>query len=167
MYGYPLPLDKVADQKDRELRKAKAEERAAEFEYKLSSMRPGPKTKNLPLYTRVKFLGNLAEQYYILGEVEKMRDCLHRLISVIRSDLHTMSGSALDKLDLVMYWFRRAHVFLAQHEFPAFLKIMEWEFSEENKFFANRICVMGEWAKELEKLEFGEYDLLGLSAPPR
>lgn len=165
--GYPITLEQILDPQDRALRKAKTEERIEEYKKKLDMRPKGTNGSRLILYTRVKLLGNLAEQYMILGDAENTCKYLHWLIRDVRRDLHTMADLPADKIDLVMYWFRRAHVLLAPHEFPAFLKVMEWDFSEENKFFANRICVMGEWAKELEKLEFGEYDILGLSAPPR
>lgn len=163
MNGYPVTLDQVQDPKDRELRERKAREKIAEY---LSHFHNG-KLRATTLFSKVKILGNLAEQYVVLGEVEPMREHLHSLIKAIREDLPKIEELKPEHLNSIMWWFRRAHVFLAPHEFPAYLKVMEWGFPEENKFFANRICVMGEWAKELEKLEFGEYDLLGLSAPPR
>ena len=163
MNGYPVTLDQVQDPKDRELRERKAREKIAEY---LSHFNNG-KLRATTLFSKVKILGNLAEQYVVLGEVEPMREHLHSLIKAIREDLPKIEELKPEHLNSIMWWFRRAHVFLAPHEFPAYLKVMEWGFPEENKFFANRICVMGEWAKELEKLEFGEYDLLGLSAPPR
>lgn len=163
MYGYPIPLSQIQDPKDREFREQKTREKIEGY---LKHFKRGKCTVTT-LFSKVKLFGNLAEQYVILEEVEPMRKYLHMLIKAIREDLPKQTEMKPEQLNSVMFWFRRAHVYLAPHEFPAYLKVMEWDFPEENKFFANRICVMGEWAKELEKLEFGEYELLGLSAPPR
>ncbi len=168
MTGYPVRLEQVEDLKDRELREKKAREKIEEYLTHIRVDKHGnEKIAMLTLYSKVRLLGNLSDQYYVLGETELMRKYLHWLIKEIRAELPSLAELKPDHLNSVMFWFRRAHVYLAAHEFPAYLKVMEWNFPEENKFFANRICVMGEWAKELEKLEHGEYDLLGLSAPPR
>lgn len=163
MYGYPIPLSQIQDPKDREFREQKTREKIEGY---LKHFKRGKCTVTT-LFSKVKLFGNLAEQYVILEEVEPMRKYLHMLIRAIREELPKQEDLKPEHLSSIMFWFRRAHVYLAPHEFPAYLKVMEWDFPEENKFFANRICVMGEWAKELEKLEFGEYELLGLSAPPR
>lgn len=168
MTGYPITLAQVQDPRDREMREKKAKERIEEYLSHLKTDKKGKDScRKTSLFNKVKILGNLADQYYILGEIELMKKYLHWLIRDIRNDLPKVPDMKSEWVNTVVFWFRRAHVYLAPYEFPAFLKIMEWDFREEHKFFANRICVMGEWAKELEKLEYGEYDLLGLSAPPR
>ena len=63
--------------------------------------------------------------------------------------------------------YHRAYIELAPYRFHHFLVCMEWNYPPEMKFYANRQCVMESWAREIERLEFGKLDLLGLSAPPR
>lgn len=68
---------------------------------------------------------------------------------------------------LIYQDYENAHFALAPYYFHYFLLCMEWDYKPEMKFYANRFCVMQSWAQEMERLEKGELDILGLSAPPR
>ena len=164
---YPKTLDMIPDPKERELREKKAHQRIQEYLKVLKPEWSGGYDVRIKLFTRTGLLMGLAEQYYILGDTENEIKYLRWLIRDVRNEIQETKDLPDEKIGTIMFRFRRAHVLLAPHEFTAFLKVMEWDFPPEHKFYANRICVMKDWARDLERLEFGEYDILGLSAPPR
>ena len=164
---YPKTLDSIPDPRERELRERKAHQKIKECMDVLKPNWKGGYDVRIKLFSRTNLLMCLAEHYYILGDTENEIRYLHWLIRDVRNEIQEASELPPDKIGRIMFRFRRAHVLLAPYEFTAFLKVMEWDFPPEQKFYANRICVMKDWAKDLELLEFGEYDILGLSAPPR
>ena len=113
---------------------------------------------------------NLADRYVEIGETDKVIEYSQKTIREIEKNLpayRKLGKGSAHELAVTLNYYKRAHKYLAAHSFHHFLCYMEWDFSPENKFYADRICVMQDWAKELENLEFGKYDILGLSAPPR
>lgn len=174
---------KLAKQQDRartealvnETKREKAVEEAKRLEDLIN--RYGPSKNRFNLLNAVTWMSMLCEQYKVLDRIDDMCMVSRRLIKVVKNHLHEVPElknpdkniTAKDK-DIayrIGLHFRNAHFNLAPYSFHHYLICMEWNYSAENKFYENRYCVMGEWAEELSKLEFGEYEILGLSAPPR
>ena len=126
------------------------------------------KDVRIELYQRTIKTGRLIQAYKILGDTENMCKTARELIKLVKSQSHKIPKMNNAKHRVaVMNHFKKAYLTLAPHSFVHFLVCMEWDYPPDMKFYSNRICVMGEWAKQLERLEFGELDLLGLSGPPR
>lgn len=123
--------------------------------------------QQVAMYHRTIWMGALAEAYKTVGDIENMKWCCRELIKYVEQHTDEIPGLNDKKAQAVANHFKNAHFLLAPHNFHAYLLAMEWNFQPEYKFYANRYCVMQEWARELERLEFGKYDILGLSAPPR
>lgn len=121
----------------------------------------------MQVYKRSVIMGKLAESYKILGDTDMMCTTCREMIDMIKSRRKELSGIDPKRVSATMYWFHRSHALLAPYSFQHFLICMEWNYPPSMKFYANRICVMGDWACKLQDLEEGNLDLLGLSAPPR
>lgn len=127
------------------------------------------------LYHRTVWMGNLAEAYKTIGDIDNMKKCCYDLIRYANEHKSEMPGAgkanptATEKKysTAILKHFKKAHFLLAPHSFHHYLLAMEWNYRPNQKFYTNRFCVLGQWAKELENLEFGKYEILGLSAPPR
>lgn len=121
----------------------------------------------MQIYRRSLIMGKLAESYQILGDTDMMCATCREMIDMIKSRNNELSRIDPKRVNGVIYWFHRAYVLLGPYSFQHFLICMEWNYPPSMKFFSNRICVLGDWACKLERLEFGDLDILGLSAPPR
>ena len=62
---------------------------------------------------------------------------------------------------------KEAYQVMGRRDFEKFLIAIEWNFPMEMRFYDIRKNVLYDWAKELEKLEYGTYKGLSISAPPR
>jgi hypothetical protein len=56
---------------------------------------------------------------------------------------------------------------MARRDFEKFLIAVEWNYAPDMKFYEIRKNVLRDWCKELERLEYGDYKGLSISAPPR
>lgn len=121
----------------------------------------------MQIYRRSVIMGKLAESYQILGDKDMMCATCWEIIDMIKLRKKELTGIDPKRLSGVNYWFHRAHVMLAPYSFQCFLTCMEWNYPPSMKFYANRICVLQDWAHKLQQLEAGDLDILGLSAPPR
>lgn len=119
------------------------------------------------IYRRSVIMGKLAESYQILGDKDMMCATCWEIIDMIKLRKKELTGIDPKRLSGVNYWFHHAHVMLAPYSFQCFLTCMEWNYPPSMKFYANRICVLQDWAHKLQQLEAGDLDILGLSAPPR
>jgi len=109
---------------------------------------------------------SVADSYLKLGDIKNAQETLLYVIDTIQQIGANMTKSP-DIMHEIGSIFKRAHFMLAPYSFHHYLISMEWNMPPESKFYASRFCVLGEWAKEMQKLEDGEYRILGLSAPPR
>jgi hypothetical protein len=125
------------------------------------------KDVRIELYQRTIKTGKLIQAYKTIGDTDKMCEVARFLIDMVKEQSYKLSKLPQKHVSSIMYHFHNAHVALAPHSFHHYLVCMEWNYPPEMKFYANRIYVLQDWARELERLEFGELDLLGLSAPPR
>lgn len=62
---------------------------------------------------------------------------------------------------------KEAYQVMGRRDFEKFLIAIEWNFPMEMRFYDIRKNVLYDWAKELDKLEYGTYKGLSISAPPR
>lgn len=62
---------------------------------------------------------------------------------------------------------KEAYQIMGRRHFEKFLVAIEWNYSPDMKFYDIRKNVLRDWAIECEKLEYGEYKGLSISAPPR
>ncbi len=153
----------AADEDPQLLRTMQAEKAKQDIE-KLTTELRDPRFE---LYQRSIKLGHLADAYRILGEREKSNGILLSQIAYIKANSKRLSTMEKHRANGVNYQYKRAFELLAADSFYHFLVVMEWNYPPDMKFYANRICVMQAWARELERLEKGELDILGLSGPPR
>jgi hypothetical protein len=142
------------------LQKIQAERDIQEFSGHLANPR-------MQAYKRSVIMGKLAEAYKTLGDIDMMCATCREIISMAKLRKSDILNECQDRASSVSYWFHRAHVLLAPYSFQHFLICMEWNYPPSMKFYSNRICVLGDWACKLERLEMGDLDMLGLSAPPR
>lgn len=153
----------AADEDPQLLRTMQAEKAKQDIE-KLTTELRDPRFE---LYQRSIKMGHLADAYRILGEREKSNEILLSQITYIKANSKRLSTMEKHRANGVNYQYKRAFELLAADSFYHFLVVMEWNYPPDMKFYANRICVMQSWARELERLEKGELDILGLSGPPR
>lgn len=154
----------TANQENPELVQALQADKAKKDIEKLTAELKDPRWE---LYQRSIKLGRLADAYRILGNSKRAKETLLFQIVYIRENSHKLHTLEKHKANGVNYQYKRAFELLAPDSFYHFLVVMEWNYPPEMKFYANRICVMRDWARELERLEKGELDILGLSGPPR
>lgn len=62
---------------------------------------------------------------------------------------------------------KEAYQIMGRRHFEKFLIAIEWNYSWDMKFYDIRKDVLCEWVEELERLEYGDYKGLSISAPPR
>lgn len=153
----------AADEDPQLLRAMQAEKAKQDIE-KLTAELHDPRFE---LYQRSIKMGHLADAYRVLGEREKSNEILLSQIAYIKANSKRLSTMEKHRANGVNYQYKRAFELLAADSFYHFLVVMEWNYPPDMKFYANRICVMQSWARELERLEKGELDILGLSGPPR
>lgn len=159
----------------RQMRVAKAEQDILEYRRKLRLDRPnGVAGQQLGIYHRTVYMGGLAEAYKEAGQIENMKWACGEVISYIKRHRDEIPGTHREPTErdknqaaAIGRHFKNAHFLLAPYSFHHYLLAMEWNFAPENKFYTNRFCVMKDWAEQLQKLEDGDYEILGLSAPPR
>lgn len=125
------------------------------------------KDVRIEIYQRTIKTGKLIQCYKIIGETEKMCETARYLIKLVNEQSYKLPKVTKDHANAIWKHYHQAYIELAPYSFHHFLVCMEWNYPPEMKFYANRRCVMESWAREIERLEFGELDLLGLSAPPR
>ncbi|WP_312694107.1 hypothetical protein [Caproiciproducens sp.] len=126
------------------------------------------KDVRIEIYQRTIKTGKLIQAYKIIGDTENMCKTAQELISLVNVQSYKISKITDKKhANAILNHYHQAYIELAPYRFHHFLVCMEWNYPPEMKFYANRKCVMEDWAREIERLEFGELDLLGLSAPPR
>lgn len=123
--------------------------------------------------TRVKGFQRIVNCSKLMGAYRELRDekgtCKYAKLLIRESQEFSskLEGRSKKELKYINGAYRRAFLALAPYSFFHYLVCMEWNYPPEMKFYANRVCVMKDWAHELENLEFGKYDILGLSGPPR
>lgn len=145
-----------------EIKKEQAKEKIKEYKSKIKS------DNNPSFLKRVHNNAMIAEQYRIIGDIENYTKHYGRVIQIVNESRGKKKWGMDEKtINTVYRHYENAHFALAPHSFHHFLLCMEWDYKPEMKFYSNRISVMRDWAKELERLEKGELDILGISAPPR
>lgn len=131
-------------------------------------LKKGKPTSGRPLYQYCVWNKLLADNYSVVGETKSMCEHYKKVIQAAHDCSDIIKGiKEQDDIRGIKLAFKEAFLGLAPYSFHHYLVYMEWEFENSMKFYSDRICVLGEWAKELEKLEYGDYDILGLSAHPR
>lgn len=119
------------------------------------------------LYHRTIYMGALAECYKVLGKIENMKRTCRELIRYVNEHLSEIPAQNEQRTKGIYNYLRKAHILMAPYSFHHYLVAMEWNYPIEGKFYSNRICVMRDWVERLQRLEDGELEGLGISAPPR
>ena len=117
--------------------------------------------------SRITYCSKIMGAYRELGEEKGTCKYARLLIKEVQKFLPRVKSLSRKATLYVNGAYKRAFLALAPYSFYHYLVCMEWNYPPEMKFYANRVCVMKDWAHELENLEFGKYDILGLSGPPR
>lgn len=123
--------------------------------------------------TRVRGFQRIVNCSKLMGAYRELRDekgtCKYAKLLIRESKKFSseLKGRSKKELKYINGAYKRAFLALAPYSFYHYLVCMEWNYPPEMKFYANRVCVMKDWAHELENLEFGKYDILGISGPPR
>ena len=151
-----------------QLRVEKAKQDIEKYRARLRLDKPnGVAGMPLGIYHQTIWMGALAEAYQIAGDIKNMQWCCRTLIQFVKTHTSDIRNLEERKARGVNKHFKNAHFWLGPYSFHHYLLAMEWGFPPEHKFYTNRFCVMKDWARELERLELGQYDILGLSGPPR
>lgn len=133
----------VTDADDALVRAMQAEKAEADKERLLKELRD-PRWE---LYRRSIKLGQLAEAYRMLGDLENMEKTLNFQIDNIQRNSDKVLQYRTHEANGINYQYKKAFELLAPNSFYHFLVCMEWNYPPEMKFYANRICVMRGWAK--------------------
>jgi len=146
------------------MQRDKATQDVERLKQELHGIRSGPE---FGLYQSTIKRGALVKAYKTLGETYLMCSTARELISMVKERNDEIGAIPDSHKTAIWNHFKAAYRELGPYSFYHFLVYMEWSYPPEMKFYANRICVLQNWAYQLERLEFGELDILGLSAPPR
>lgn len=123
--------------------------------------------------TRVRGFQRIVNCSKLMGAYRELRDekgtCKYAKLLIRESKKFSseLKGRSKKELKYINGAYKRAFLALAPYSFYHYLVCMEWNYPPEMKFYSNRVCVMKDWAHELENLELGKYDILGISGPPR
>lgn len=144
-----------------EIKREEAEKKRQKYQYELNN--------DYVAYPReIQLHALMGELSKTLGDTSEYLKHYQEIIKIVAENKgKKFWGMNGDAGKLVARCYEEAHFALAPFFFHYFLVCMEWDYDPSMKFYANRFCVMKDWAQELQKLEDGEYDILGLSAPPR
>lgn len=121
------------------LQKQQAEKDIQELSGRLANPR-------MQVYKRSVIMGKLAESYNTLGDTDMMCVTCREMIDMIRNRSGELLGMDPKRVSATNYWFHRSHIMLAPYSFYHFLVCMEWNYPPSLKFYANRVCVMSDWA---------------------
>lgn len=100
-------------------------------------------------------------------EVCQEVDKLSKDILILATKRIKEQGLSLEEQQELYKVIKEQYQFLGRRYFEYFLIAVEFEFNADMKFYSIRRCVLKDWAEELQKLEYGDYDGLSISAPPR
>ncbi|MCM1276043.1 MAG: hypothetical protein NC299_11890 [Lachnospiraceae bacterium] len=131
-----------------------------------------PKFKStMGLASLVENYRHLAMAYDTLGDGESAGNAWRmvlRLISQRKNELEEYQENGDDGyLSGINHAMVDAYAALGRSRFEYYLIALELEQAEENRFYCTRRNIISEDVAELQKLSDGEYDMLGISAPPR
>lgn len=130
------------------------------------------------LRTEIMAWQKLAEAYTFLGDTEDALEAWEKLLDAVsrrKSELLELKGetaveevAAANKRKEINHAMHMAYCYLGRYRFDCFLIAMEFMLPDgEKRWYCNRRNIIRQDALELEKLEYGQYRFMGLSAPPR
>ncbi len=150
-----------------QMKQEKARGDIEEYKRKLHIGDPRGYEGHVTLYHRTVWMGAMAECYRILGDLPEMERTCREVIRYAGEHQEEIPGLNEQQTAGVYNHLRAAHILLAPYSFHHYLIAMEWNFPPEGKFYSNRFLVLRDWVQRLQRLELGELEGLGLSAPPR
>lgn len=113
----------------------------------------------------------LAMAYDIIGDVESAMSAWRSVLRQIGQRQEELiayqengDDGYLGTIDKAMV---DAYAALGRNSFEYYLIALELEQAEENRFYCTRRNIISADVSELQRLSDGEYDMLGISAPPR
>lgn len=113
----------------------------------------------------------LAMAYDILGETENSEKCWKTVLRLVRereSERETYIENGNDEyIGFISKAMDEAYAALGRNNFEYFLISLELDQPEKARIYMHRRNILSEFVRELQKLENGECDILGISAPPR
>lgn len=127
-----------------------------------------PSQLSLPLTTR--YYKQMANAYEELGDWENAEKAWRTLLTIIsrRSKEIDRLGEDEDGYSKeINHAMICAYSFLGRFDFECFLIALELETDAALRFYCTRRNIISADVKELQRLEEGTYDMLGISAPPR
>ena len=113
----------------------------------------------------------LAMAYDILGDTESSEKCWITVLRLVRereSERETYIENGNDEyIGFISKAMDEAYAALGRNNFEYFLISLELDQPEKARIYMHRRNILSEFVRELQKLENGECDILGISAPPR
>lgn len=113
----------------------------------------------------------LAMAYDILGDTESSEKCWITVLRLVRereSERETYIENENDEyIGFISKAMDEAYAALGRNNFEYFLISLELDQPEKARIYMHRRNILSEFVRELQKLENGECDILGISAPPR
>lgn len=109
----------------------------------------------------------MAISYSTLGDTEKEKENWKNVLRELAARTDEVASAAAPESAALSRAMNDAYCVLAYDNFEYFLIATELEQDPESRFYGTRKNIIRDDVKELQKLEDGEYDMLGISAPPR
>lgn len=134
---------------------------------KIAELREYINDNRVEFFARVCAMGDLQKNYAYIGDMDNCIAVCKSLIEYVRLNTDKFRLLNRTKAYRVKNRFEEAYFSVAPYSLHHFLSCMEWNYSPDMKFYANRFSVLRDWVVQLERLENGELEGLGLSAPPR
>lgn len=153
-----------------DLRRSEAEYTLKECQELLKNL--GSKKKNgedyrLDIVDTVNAYRRMAISYATLKDKEKETENWKQILRVLKDRADEVKSCSPPSVALLTRSMNDAYRFLAYDDFECFLTALELGQDLESRFFYTRRNIIREDVKELQRLEMGDYDMLGISAPPR
>lgn len=109
----------------------------------------------------------MAISYYTLGEADKEKECWKQILRELKKRSEEAGKVGAPERAELNRAMNDAYRVLAYDNFEYFLIATELQQDPESRFYGTRKNIIRDDVKELQKLEDGGYDMLGISAPPR
>ena len=109
----------------------------------------------------------MAISYSTLKDTAKETDCWKQVLRELSARAEEAAQVSAPERAILSAAMNDAYRCLAYDNFEFFLIALELQQEPESRFYCTRKNIIREDVRELQKLEMGGYDMLGISAPPR
>ncbi len=157
-----------------ELKRSEAERAVDEAlrELKLGKYAPkaGERESRLGLVKSVEAFRRLAVGYEELGDEQSAYGAWSALLETVGrrvSEISEIDAGATRYRAFINKSMIEAYSYLGRSDLEHYLIALELDMDESRRFYCTRRNVISDDVAEIQRLENGDYDMLGISAPPR